>query len=489
GWLAFFFLLGIYGYASRATTALTDMLLTCLLLSAWFMVYPQLDGEASWRRTFGAGLILGLAILTKGPIAIVLLALAAFIYLLSLRRNPLALARRAWPWVMLAVGCALAAMWYVPAFIAGRGSDLTGVFIDENLGHFLPASMGGTGEAARPVYYIVARMFGGSLPLSLLVPALIVAFAAGGFTLKLRKPMLFQLAMALAVIVMFSAASAKRDDYILPALPSLAILFAGLFATGVAAASSSKGGGKYARPNYTALIRDFTAGAIAVVMLAVVTAAILYFGAGGSLGGWHLRLQTSDATYAAILSHGLGRLAFPFVIFICGVALGAFVIFAGLWRGRIIWTGAGLALICLAGTSLWTGTLRPEEARTRSLNFFAAEVRNRVGATPVYVVSDNPGLAYYYGRAVPSLPRAVKRGTAMPVTSFYLVARRRELAQLAPALRSRLEVVSISHVMGGGGPPVLYLFARAAASGDTGANARGARSPADGLNRDARSAK
>ncbi len=42
GWLAFVFLLGTYGYASRATTALTDMLLTWLLFSTYVVLKPQL---------------------------------------------------------------------------------------------------------------------------------------------------------------------------------------------------------------------------------------------------------------------------------------------------------------------------------------------------------------------------------------------------------------------------------------------------------------
>ena len=35
--------------------------------------------------------------------------------------------------------------------------------------------------------------------------------------------------LVLAVLVFFSIASSKRDDYILPAMPGLAILFAALF--------------------------------------------------------------------------------------------------------------------------------------------------------------------------------------------------------------------------------------------------------------------
>src|SRR5690349_3676901 len=129
GWLAFIFLLGTYGFASRATVALTDMLLTFLLFSTYVILMPQVTSRAgsvespesvlssarvelhknagfaaSWWRTVTAGILLGLGILTKGPLAVVLLAFALFIYLLLLRTNPLQTLTHAWPWVTLALG-------------------------------------------------------------------------------------------------------------------------------------------------------------------------------------------------------------------------------------------------------------------------------------------------------------------------------------------------------------------------------------------------
>ncbi|MGH8013788.1 MAG: hypothetical protein ACREQ4_14950, partial [Candidatus Binataceae bacterium] len=309
-----------------------------------------------------------------------------------------------------------------------------------------------TGEAARPVYYIVLRMLGGSLPLSFLVLALAVGLIARQFMTEMRKPMLFALAMALAVIVLFSAASAKRDDYILPALPALAIMMAGLF-TGVAEKKDGR-----ARVLDASFLRNVTLTAIAAVMLAGVIAAGAYFSAGGMVRGWHLGLQSSDASYAAMFAHGFGRFALPFTIFGVAVALGALAVFGGIWKGRTLWSGAGLALICLAGTSLWTGMLRPEVARTRSLARFAVEVKSRVDDAPVYVVFDSPGLAYYYGRAVPPLPKSVRRSSKPPGQSFYLVARRRELTLLPPAIRDRLRLKFVSSVAGADGPPALYAY-------------------------------
>ncbi len=267
---------------------------------------------ASWR-TVTAGVLLGLAILTKGPLAAGLLALAAFIYLLLLRANPLQPLTRAWPWAALALGLAIACCWYVPAFIAGRASNLGGVFFHENLGHLLPASAGGTGEAARPVYYIGLRIIGGSLPLSLLIPALMLSFR--GFAAKVRRDLLYQLAMALAVLLLFSLASAKRDDYILPALPPLAILFAALFACVDAAGSTSE--------RIAAMLRDAAVVGSAATMLVATTAIFIFMRSGGGIGMLGGRLASADESYAAIFAYGIARLTWPFMVFIILVIAGA----------------------------------------------------------------------------------------------------------------------------------------------------------------------
>src|SRR6185437_13356477 len=116
------------------------------------------------------GALLGLAILTKGPVTLVLLILALILFCLMTLANPLATLTRPWLWASIAIALAIAALWYVPAFAHGQ-HRAAGIFASENLGHFLPSSLGGTGEAARPVYYILIRMLAGVLPLT---PLLVV---------------------------------------------------------------------------------------------------------------------------------------------------------------------------------------------------------------------------------------------------------------------------------------------------------------------------
>jgi hypothetical protein len=448
GWLAFVFLLGTYGFASRATVALTDMLLTFLLFSTYVVLMPQIEDAYLGWRTVTSGVLLGLAILTKGPLAAVLLAFAVLIYLLFLRANPFHPLMHLWPWAVLALGFAVAFIWYIPVFIAGRASNLGGVFFQENLGHFLPASAGGTGEAARPFYYIGLRIVGGALPLSLLIPA--VALSSRDFATNLRRDLLHQLAMALAVLLLFSLASAKRDDYILPALPPLAILFAAQF---VCPDAPDKASGRSA-----ARLRDAAVAITAATILLGTIAIFIFIRSGGTLSMLGGHLASSDESYAAIFAYGIARLVPPFVVFLILVIAGASVAVAGVWYARPLASGAGLGLLCVAVTTLWIGTVKPIEASTRSVAGFAAKVRAEVGNGSIYVARPDPEMAWYCGHGLPMLPRTIALSGPSHGIKAYFVGRPGDLAVIAPSVRTHMHVIVQSHVLGGGGPPALYLF-------------------------------
>lgn len=460
GWLALAFVLGTYGFASRATVDLTDMLLSLLLFGVWCCVYRLLEGDgvgaapsraAARRVTIAGGVLLGLAVLTKGPVAIVLIGLAGLIYLLLVGRSPLEILGRAWPWLMIAVALAIGACWYVPAFIEG-GRIVVGVFLSENFGHFMPSALGGTGEASRPLWYIAVRMFGGALPQSLLVVAVALAFWRRDGDERARKPLLFQLSLVLAVLVLFSIASSKRDDYILPAMPSLAILFAALF-TGAAISPEREG-------SPSGRVRNLTAAAIAAAFVAMVGGALVIAHRPSLLTAFSAGLQSSDAAFLKLFLGGMRHLAAPFAIFAAGAIGGAVAVYAGLAARRPLWSGAGLAAIALAGSTLFAGTLKPELARERSLKTFAQRVHRHVGDAPLYVSwGHDYELSFYYGRGIRGLDEAGPTDLATDLAAgrpVYVVARPRELGRIAPALRSRLKLVMRSDLIGGGGPPALY---------------------------------
>jgi 4-amino-4-deoxy-L-arabinose transferase-like glycosyltransferase len=466
GWLALAFLLGTYGFASRATVDLTDMLLSLLLFGVWWCVYFLLDNRKARAIAVIGGVLLGLAILTKGPVAIVLIGFAGLIHLLLTRRPLRQIAAHGWPWLMLAIALAIAACWYVPVSVreGGRAIDL---FLIENFGHFLPGAIGGTGEASRPLWYIAARMFGGALPLSLLVPAVVIALWRNDAEPHAREPLVFQASLVLAVLIFFSIASAKRDDYILPALPGLAILFAALFTGAAISPSSDKSAAR--------AFRDLATAAVAIGLLAAIVAALTLGRVGHSPALFRF-LQSSDADFLGLFLNGMRHFSAPDVIFSALSLIGALVVAAGLVTRRSIWTGVGTAAMALAGSTLFTGTLRPELARERSMKTFAKEVHHRVGEAPLYVAQGRDDeISFYYGQAVWGLDHDWELNHQHGRT-IYVVARPLEWARIAPAIRGRLRPIMRSHLIGGGGPPTLYELAGAPDANDLNSTTNAAKS-------------
>jgi 4-amino-4-deoxy-L-arabinose transferase-like glycosyltransferase len=451
GWLAFFFLVSSYAFTSRATTALTDMLMTFLLFAAYCAIYPALDQRPSGKRVVLAGLLLGLALLTKGPVTLLLFILATAIFCLLVRRNPFLLLGQLWPWIMLALGLSIAIAWYVPALLSSSAARIEGTFTSENLGHFIPASMGGTGEAARPAYYILLRLLGGVLPLTPLLIAVFIMFLRVEAAPIARKPLFYQLAMLAAVVLLFSAASAKRDDYILPAIPPLAILLASLFAIPANIDSCR---------HITATVRDLISGAIGLAAVLTLTG-VAFSLRDVQLGLARLNLQSSDASYLVIIGRGFIHQSLPFVLFEFAYALGAALVAFGLWRRKPAYTGGALAMTTLAGTLLWTAIIRPAEARTHTMAYFAREVRSHRDLSPLYTTHLDPEFSWYYGSAVWPLPREIWRAGNASSASIFLIARPSALVRLAPPVRAKLQLVLQSSVLGRGGSPAVYELAPA----------------------------
>jgi len=438
GWLAFLFLLGTYGFASRATEALTDMLLTFLLFAAYCAIYPLIEEPATFRtfpyRTLLVGVILGLGVLTKGPVALVLCALSALIYLLLVRRNPLPLMRETWIWQLLAVSVAFGTIWYIPAAIVG-GPKILRIIFAENFGHFMPTKLGGTGESYRPFYFIATRLLGGAFPMTLLIVPAALAFCPAEISTEKRRPVIYQASVPLAVLLFFSIASVKRDDYILPALPGIAILCASVFTLDGVRDAAAK--------FRDVLVAVFVFGPIPVILY-------LYFFP-SSLP--HAKLQSSDAAYYSLFKAAAwGR---PMLGLFVGWLIAVGVETYALVRRSAIASGLAFALAALCGSLLWTATLRPSLAELRSMSNFVPIVIERVKGDQLCIPSGvNYELSYYYGAAVPDLknPRCA-----------YLLATPRELNAIAPEYRARLKLVAQSNLIGGGGPPALYEISPEAA--------------------------
>jgi 4-amino-4-deoxy-L-arabinose transferase-like glycosyltransferase len=448
GLLAFLLLIGTYGFASRATEALTDMLLTFLLFAAYSAIYPLLDSPtpgSSTRKIF-VGVMLGLAILTKGPVAIVLCALAVSISLLIERRNPIALLRNRWPWQVVAIAIAIGAVWYVPAAIAG-GHKIIRIIFAENFGHFMPAKLGGTGESYRPFYYIAARLLGGAFPMTLLILPAALAFYTGEIIVEKRRAVIYQVSMSLAVLLFFSIASVKRDDYILPALPGIAILCASVFTLSIRGAAAK--------------LRDAIVWIFLLVPLVGLVFLVLFPGFAP-----HLNLQSSDSAYYAAFreifqKHAVGLLL-AWMLWVGFAILPK--VFPRRVRGGVTFnTGVTFGVLALFGSFCWTAVLRPYVATMRSMKPLFPIVAEYVHGHQLCIPSGiNYELSYYYGVAAPDLanPQCAKVVQGQPV---YLVAARRELDAMTPQYRARLKFLTKCNLIDGAAALSLFEISPEAA--------------------------
>ncbi len=444
GWLAFLFLLGSFAFTSRGTLALEDMTLVAFMFAAWCMLYRALEETPSRRRIVALGITLGLGILTEGPVAIVLPALGAAIYLLTARRSIIAQIRKPWPWMVLAIAVAVALLWYIPALMS-NGGELAKIM----LGHFLGA--GRTDAAARPFYHIAMRMIGGITPLNVLLPALVVALIGGDFVAAARKPLLFQLSLLLAMLIFFSLASARRDDYVLAGLPSLAILFAALFTSLKDAQDDAK---------VSRRLRDIAAAVvIAIAILGIAGASMWIYIRHSTLLDAINPLDRAQADL--FVKFYIGALSLILVVVAMAVAGCAELVVHGEWRGRPAQTAAGLGALSLLGVLMITASVRPEMARERTLKYAAADI-NRMAQmarmapeAKIYVIHENEELSFYLGREAPVIIGA--HGAIRSVEApAYLFAYRTDFRGPAASLHARSKLIQQWDRLGKAGSPALY---------------------------------
>jgi 4-amino-4-deoxy-L-arabinose transferase-like glycosyltransferase len=231
-WLAGVITATCYGYFTMARSALPDLPLAFCITLAVFAVFAAFDaaaGTPDGRQTRAAlrwwliaGLATGLGCLMKGPVAIVVPALAVA---LPWWRERGSLDVR---WTHLAAAAALAAAvalpWYV-AMVARHGMAYVDSFlVGDNLERFTTTRFNDT----RPIWFYLPVIAGG------LVPWVVFGVAAAGAGLvKLARRQwrpsrddIRLLSWAVVPTLFFMVSVGQQPRYVLPVLPPLAILTA-----------------------------------------------------------------------------------------------------------------------------------------------------------------------------------------------------------------------------------------------------------------------
>jgi 4-amino-4-deoxy-L-arabinose transferase-like glycosyltransferase len=197
------------GLASMGRLLTPDALLTFWVTLALFA------GNRGWR-TFGA-IACGLGVLTKGPVAVVLVVFPLIAH------QWLTAGRLEWRWRRLAPFAAIVAFvnapWYVAVSIA-RPEFGIHFFIKHNLQRFLAPF-----DHLEPVWYYAPILLGGLLPATFLGWRFVRWLLSGDLEVaKLRTPELgFCLLAGGWCVLFFSCSGSKLPTYIMPAFAPIAL--------------------------------------------------------------------------------------------------------------------------------------------------------------------------------------------------------------------------------------------------------------------------
>jgi 4-amino-4-deoxy-L-arabinose transferase-like glycosyltransferase len=231
------------GFIHCGRFLILDSVLTLFVSASFFTAHEAIRGERlRWSWWIASAVCCGLGVLTKGPVALVLLAPAVIAYAwLEGRRHlasgigekadrsgfsPMPNAQCLMPDAFLAwcvhVGVVLAviAPWFIA--IALRRPEFTKeFFINHHLKRFFTEEY-----HDNPIWFYLPVLFVGCLPWSLLVfPFLRFLFTRSAEVAGVRpRSMGFFLLWATWCVVFFTLSRGKLPPYVLPALPAVALL-------------------------------------------------------------------------------------------------------------------------------------------------------------------------------------------------------------------------------------------------------------------------
>jgi dolichol-phosphate mannosyltransferase len=207
---------GRFVYMGRMVSM--DSVLTLWIVAAWACGHRAMfDARRPLSWWLIAACSCGLGVLTKGPVALVLIGPPIILQQMLDRRAHRMPLRYAWPG--LAVLLAVAAPWYV-AVAAQQPSFLSDFFYRHNLLRYVTPF-----DHEEPFWYYIPLLFAGMLPWTLLLPAWARWLTRKAPLACRNRPAAlgFYLLCFLGCFAFYSAAGCKRPGYILPAMPPLAL--------------------------------------------------------------------------------------------------------------------------------------------------------------------------------------------------------------------------------------------------------------------------
>lgn len=228
GLLAGIILATSFLYGGMARTAGLDMMLTLFTTAALFCftlgdlrrkTAAHLSGK--WNMStvmyFLSALCIGLGTMTKNPIGFAVPLLAIGTFILLTRDFKLFLETR--PWWLLMVFLFVVLPWFLLVYL--RVPDLFDILHQETLGRYTDPE--GTPHY-EPFYYYIPAL-GAFAPWVIFLPGVVISWVSKKFH-QISRSHLFVIVAAVMTFLLFSSVGSKREYYLLPIYPFLAILVA-----------------------------------------------------------------------------------------------------------------------------------------------------------------------------------------------------------------------------------------------------------------------
>jgi 4-amino-4-deoxy-L-arabinose transferase-like glycosyltransferase len=221
-------LLATFQFAYQSKRAQIDPVVTFFITAAnygllrHFLLGP--DWRAWWLGCFAAGL----GVITKGVGVLALLMIIPYVFARRAHWQHVTTTRdSAWPWAGGALAfLAAIGVWLVPmlASVLSDGTPEQHAYMHDILFRQTAGRYAGSWSHEQPAWYFAEVIAFAWLPLSL---ALVPAVPHWRHALKVRDArFLLPLGWVVLVLVFFSVSRGKRDVYILPALPWIALMLA-----------------------------------------------------------------------------------------------------------------------------------------------------------------------------------------------------------------------------------------------------------------------
>ena len=412
-----------FQYLQAATGARVDMTLTFFMEVAFFEFILMAEGLTCRRMLLYVAI--ALAVLTKGPIGMILPGLVALIWIALDRRwtvlHEMNLLRGAIVVLVLAGG------WYVAALLEGGPGFFRKQILAENVLRFAGGGDFHEGHI-HPFYYMELALFAGFMPWTILLP--IVGIQAARAPLSVNPRLKYFFVWFAAVLIFYNLPQSKRGVYLLCMYPAFATILAIYIRQAIVRPEFARSYAHWiARLGGFALLMLGSAALVTIAMMAAspVEVANLLEGAGIRAPDFaHILIST-------VTRHWVLGLAMPLAVVVLGVRL---IVTRPLVERTVLSLATAMVFVTVAVNVV----VVPAIANTLSLKDFTGRAMKVVDDSPVgYLSALNYDVAFYSRRTIPIV------SGKDPDTPQYLIVWRALYEALPDAKRDRFDVVMTSN--------------------------------------------